>query len=198
MSERALGGDERGVVGSAGPEQALGREIGLCCCAEAAERCSGSLALCGCPAELIFQDILGAFSWANTGLFLHDQLRAIWAFWCYLRVSLPSLLPQGFAGGGSVSGCCLTRLMLGKPTLDFYGCPLDLPLPWLNGKESSSPQGIGLDLNGTDEANRGFVWRGHGTRPGSEGSFRVAGQGRAKAGHVGAVHSRHPFGNLIL
>lgn len=35
MSERALGGDERGVVGSAGPEQALGREIGLCCCVAA-------------------------------------------------------------------------------------------------------------------------------------------------------------------
>lgn len=49
----ALGGDERSVVGSAGPGQAVGREFGLCCCAEAAEPCSGSLVLCACPAELI-------------------------------------------------------------------------------------------------------------------------------------------------
>lgn len=94
--ERALGGDERSVAGSAGPDQTLGREIGLWCCAEAAEPCSGSLVLCGCSAELVCtaDTVLGlssrwlrpclGYPWnvflGKQALLLHHQLGAIWAF----------------------------------------------------------------------------------------------------------------------
>lgn len=69
-------------------------------CAAVQSLLNPALAPCCCVAALqsLFSRIsLEQFSWANTGLFLHDQLRAIRAFWCYLRVSLPSLLPQGFS-----------------------------------------------------------------------------------------------------
>lgn len=78
MCERALGGDEQRVVGSAGPEQALGREFGLCCCEEAAEPSSG---VCACPAELI--------STADTQLHVAEAI---------FRISLEHFLGQtGFA-----------------------------------------------------------------------------------------------------
>lgn len=49
MSERALGGDERGVVGSAGPDQTLGRELG---CAAVQRLLNPFLALWCCVAAL--------------------------------------------------------------------------------------------------------------------------------------------------
>lgn len=132
MCLNALGGDGWSVVGSAGPDQTLGRKIGLCCSAEAAgpslapwccvaalqslfSLLTGCLNLC--MVEAIFRISLEHF----LGQTLFASASPARSYLGFLMLSLELVdLPhclKDVAGGISKPGCCLARLMLGKPNL---------------------------------------------------------------------------------